>query len=140
MTESSLKIGKEKIFITGYPRNDSFFNKSKSDKKYFYQYIQKDTKKVILYAPSWRNSRKPTKFFPFNDFEQLKEQIEHDIKNKSTGLELMRNNDNFAEMVPQYESQIRILTNKANSFESAEMMLPHMVRFTIDKLRSIKLK
>ena len=43
-------------------------------------------------------------------------------------------------MVPQYESQIKILKDKANAFDSAEMMLPHMVRFTKDKLRVIKLK
>ena len=43
-------------------------------------------------------------------------------------------------MVPQYESQIRILKDKVNAFESAEMMLPHMVRFTRDKLRAINLK
>ena len=43
-------------------------------------------------------------------------------------------------MIPQYESQIRILKDKVSAFESAEMMLPHMVRFTKDKLRPIKLK
>ena len=43
-------------------------------------------------------------------------------------------------MIPQYESQIRILKDQGNAFESAEMMLPHMVRFTKDKLRVIKLK
>ena len=43
-------------------------------------------------------------------------------------------------MVPQYEIQIKTLKDKANSFESAEMMLPHMLRFTKDKLRAIKLK
>ena len=69
-----------------------------------------------------------------------KEEIQEDIQKKSAGLELIRGNDNFASMVPQYESQIKILKDKANAFDSAEMMLPHMVRFTKDKLRVIKLK
>ena len=43
-------------------------------------------------------------------------------------------------MVPQYESQIRMLKEKASAFESAEMMLPHMMRFTKDKLSQINLK
>ena len=69
-----------------------------------------------------------------------KEEIEQDIQKKSAGLELIRGNNNFAGMVPQYEAQIRILKDKTNAFESAEMMLPHMVRFTKDRLRSINLK
>jgi len=69
-----------------------------------------------------------------------KEQIQEDISKKIAGLELIRGNDNFASMVPQYEMQIKILKDKVNSFESAEMMLPHILRFTKDKLRVIKLK
>ena len=69
-----------------------------------------------------------------------KEQIQEDIQKKTAGLELIRGNDNFASMVPQYEMQLKILKDKANAFESAEMMLPHMLRFTKDKLRAIKLK
>ena len=33
-----------------------------------------------------------------------------------------------------------VLNDKIAAFESAEMMLPHMVRFTKDKLRAMKLK
>jgi len=68
MTESCLKVGMEKIFITGYPRNDSFFLNSQKDHKLVKQLVQIDTKKIILYAPSWRNSRIQTSFFPFKDF------------------------------------------------------------------------
>ena len=69
-----------------------------------------------------------------------KEELEDDVVKKSAGLELIKGNENFAGMVPQYESQIRILKDKVSAFESAEMMLPHMVRFTKDKLRAINLK
>ena len=43
-------------------------------------------------------------------------------------------------MVPQYKVQIKVLMDKMASFESAEMMIPHMLRFSKDKLRVIKLK
>ena len=69
-----------------------------------------------------------------------KEELEEDIKKKSAGLELINGNENFAGMVPQYESQIRILKDKIAAFDSAEMMLPHMMRFAKDKLRTINLK
>ena len=69
-----------------------------------------------------------------------REDLQNEIKNKTDGLELIRGNENFASMIPQYESQIKVLKDKANAFESAEMMFPHMVRFTKDKLREIKLK
>ena len=69
-----------------------------------------------------------------------KEEIEEDIQKKSEGLELIKGNDNFASMVPQYESQIIALNNKVNSFEYAEMMISHMLRFTKEKLRAINLK
>ena len=53
---------------------------------------------------------------------------------------LCQGNENFAGMVPQYQAQIKILKDKAGAFESAEMMLPHMARFTKDKLKSVNLK
>ena len=99
--------------------------------------------KIDSYFEARRGSRPP---FCWHTIYQLitrtssKEQIQVDIEKKAAGLELIRGNDNFASMVPQYEMQIKILKDKANSFESAEMMLPHMFRFAKDKLRVIKLK
>ena len=66
--------------------------------------------------------------------------MQEDLKNKSAGLQLIQGNENFAGMVPQYKAQIKVLKDKAGAFESAEMMLPHMARFTKDKLRSVNLK
>jgi hypothetical protein len=99
--------------------------------------------KIDSYFEARRGSKPP---FCWHAIYQLitktspKEQIQEDIAKKTAGLELIRGNDNFASMVPQYEMQIKILKDKANSFESAEMMLPHMLRFAKDKLRVIKLK
>ena len=69
-----------------------------------------------------------------------KEEIEEDIQKKSEGLELIKGNDNFTSIVPQYESQIKALNDKVNSFEYAEMMISHMLRFTKEKLKAINLK
>ena len=69
-----------------------------------------------------------------------KEEIEEDIQKKSEGLALIKGNENFTSMVPQYETQINALNNKVNSFEYAEMMISHMLRFTKEKLRAINLK
>ena len=99
--------------------------------------------KVDSYFEARRDSKPP---FCWHAIYQIitrtssKEEIQEDIAKKAAGLELIKGNDNFVSMVPQYEMQIRILQDKADSFESAEMMLPHMLRFTKDKLRLIKLK
>ena len=99
--------------------------------------------KINTYFETRRGSKPP---FCWHTIYQLitktspKEQIQEDIQNKTDGLELIKGNDHFASMVPQYEMQIKTLKDKANSFESAEMMLPHMFRFAKDKLRVIKLK
>ena len=69
-----------------------------------------------------------------------KEEIEEEIQNKSNGLELIKGNANFASMVPQYETQIKILNDIVNSFEYAEMMISHMLRFTKDKLKAINMR
>lgn len=61
--EECLQLGIEKSVITGYPRNDIFYDESRVP-------IVEDENTKILYAPSWRHGRKATKFFPFGDFEE----------------------------------------------------------------------
>ncbi len=58
----------ENTWITGYPRNDFTFHRNKKilDK---IPYIKE--KKVLLYAPTWRDEGK-TKLFPFGDFSNYK--------------------------------------------------------------------
>ncbi len=68
------------------------------------------------------------------------EKIKDDLKDKKEGLEVIRGNEHFKQMVPEYEKRIKMLNDKIISFESAEMMLPHMVRFTKNKLKNINLK
>jgi CDP-glycerol glycerophosphotransferase (TagB/SpsB family) len=58
----------DNIWITGSPRNDELTKKEISNpnlKKF-------DQKKVILYAPTWREYGNKTSFFPFEDYNESK--------------------------------------------------------------------
>jgi CDP-glycerol glycerophosphotransferase (TagB/SpsB family) len=63
--EECLKLGIKKAIVTGYPRNDIFYDKKRKK-------IVNNKNTCILYAPSWRHGRKATKFFPFIDFDENK--------------------------------------------------------------------
>ena len=91
---SSIELGKTfdldnfkevKILESGYPRNDSLFNVSEEEieelrTKFYYTHgIPKD-KKIILYAPTWRDHHK-TNTKNINDgfqFDELKEALAED--------------------------------------------------------------
>ncbi len=135
------KAGFHNLFNTSF---SNLFNDEFSSVALNYEDMQEEIQaKIDSYFEARRGSRPP---FCWHTIYQIitrtssKEQVQEDLAKKTAGLELIRGNDNFASMVPQYEMQIKILKDKANSFESAEMMLPHMLRFTKDKLRVIKLK
>ena len=122
----------------------NLFNDEFSSVGLNYEDMQEEIQaKIDSYFEARRGSKPP---FCWHAIYQIitktspKEQIREDLAKKKAGLELIRGNDNFVSIVPQYEMQIKILKDKDNSFESAEMMLPHMLRFTKDKLRLIKLK
>ena len=62
LIKSCYSVDKE-ILVTGSPRNDYFFQiKNNSLNEYTYL-----SKKVILYAPTWREYENNSSFFPFED-------------------------------------------------------------------------
>ena len=71
---------------------------------------------------------------------QSREEYEEEIKKKTAGLEFMRNNENFATMVKQYEIQINHMNQKVAAFDLADIMLPHMFRSARQKLKTINIK
>ena len=80
--------------------------------------------KIDAYFDARRESKPPYcwhKIYQLITRSKPKEELEDDVVNKSTGLELIKGNENFAGMVPQYESQIRILKGKVRACEYAEM-------------------
>lgn len=68
MTEECMQIGIDKHRVTGYPRYDQLFKRSRVSKDSNSFLNNKEYDHVILYAPTWRNGLKETKFFPFSDF------------------------------------------------------------------------
>ena len=135
------KTGFENLCNTSFSKlfNDEFSSVGLS----FEDMQEEIQKKIDGYLESRRENRAPLCWHAI--YQQImrsssKEEIEEDIQIKTEGLELIKGNDNFASMVPQYESQINALNNKVNSFEYAEMMISHMLRLTKEKLRAINLK
>ena len=135
------KTGFENLFNTSF---STLFNDEFSSVGLSFEDMQEEIQtKIDGYFESRRENRAPLCWHAI--YQQIirsssKEEIEEDIQKKSEGLELIKGNDNFTSMVPQYESQINALNDKVNSFEYAEMMISHMLRFTKEKLRAINLK
>ena len=99
--------------------------------------------KIDNYFEARRENRAPVCWHTI--YQQIirsdsKEEIEENIQKKLEGLKLIEGNENFASMVPQYETKITALNDRINSFDYAEMMISHMLRFTKEKLRAINLK
>ena len=70
---------------------------------------------------------------------QSREELEEEVKKKTAGLDLMRTNENFASIVTQYEGQIKHLQEQVNAFDLAEIMLPHMIRVSRQKIKNMNL-
>lgn len=52
----SFAFGNKKVFVTGYPRNDIFFNKKLIFEDYITKFNLSKYKKIILYAPTFRDN------------------------------------------------------------------------------------
>ena len=123
----------------------SMFNEEFSEISLNYEDMQEEIEnKVEAYFAARREHKRPPEcwyqIYMLTTRSQSREELEEEVKKKIAGLELMQNNENFAPMVPQYEARIKVLKDKASAFDLAEMMLPHMVRFAKQKLKTIKLK
>ena len=67
--------------------------------------------------------------------EKNRKELEEELRKKECGLELMHTNKDFESMIPQYKSKIKYLEEKIAAFDLAEIMIPHMIRATRQKLR-----
>ena len=135
------KTGFENLCNTSF---STLFNDEFSSVGLSFEDMQEEIQtKIDGYFISRRENRVPLCWHAI--YQQImrsssKEEIEEDIKIKTEGIELIKRNENFISMVPQYESKINALNDKVNSFEYAEMMISHMLRFTKERLRTINLK
>ncbi len=78
--QTSFRVGEDKLIETGYPRNDilSTFSDKQADELKKSLNLPKD-KKVILYAPTWRDNDISNKGFEFSlevDFKKWQEQLQ----------------------------------------------------------------
>ena len=145
IAEDKLKEDEKMVFVILCSSSFSkLFNDEFSEIGLNFEDMQEELQqKIDAYFDARRESKPPQcwhNIYQLVTRSKSKEELEDDLKKKTAGLELIKGNENFSGIVPQYESQIRMLKEKAGAFESAEMMLPHMVRFTKDKLRAINLK
>ena len=136
------KIGYYEISNTSFATQ---FNNEFSEVGLNYENLEEQiNSKIESYFNARKEFRRPPEcwyqIYMLVTKSKSKELLIEEYKNKSAGLELMKKNENFAPMVSQYESKIKILNEKADAFDLVEMMLPHMIRYTKQKLRSIKLK
>ena len=80
--KSAFKIDENKIIETGYPRNDYLTNISKDEiSKLKLKYNIPKDKKVILYAPTWRDNNFNNKGYIFElkaNFKLWKEKLGHE--------------------------------------------------------------
>ncbi|MAE69051.1 MAG: hypothetical protein CME06_01125 [Gemmatimonadetes bacterium] len=68
--EECLQIGREKHVVTGYPRNDVLMSVPRAHVCQWNLFLGEMTPaKTVLYAPTWRHGRNPTRFFPFDDVD-----------------------------------------------------------------------
>ena len=116
LQEQCLQIGRKKHIVTGYPRNDELFNPRTTSEKRWSSFLGNlKPNKVILYGPSWRHKRYPTKFFPFEDFNsaQLKVFLE-----KNNYLLLLRPHRNE---LAKYTELVEILSELSESSEMIKL-------------------
>ena len=135
------KVSFESLCLAAFSKR---FNDEFSSVALNYEDMQEEiAEKIEAYHGARRSSRPPKcwhEIYTLITRSKSKEELEVELQKKQAGLELVRGNQAFAAIVPQYETQIRVLADKKEAFESAEMMLPHMVRFTKEKLRVLNLK
>lgn len=71
LTAESHLLPEERVVVTGYPRNDHLLDPSDAARSSWAAFLNgADPEGVLLYAPTWRQGREPTRFFPFDDFDR----------------------------------------------------------------------
>lgn len=80
--QSAFRINRERLIETGYPRNDILSNYTEKDKQnVLKKYGLPANKKIILYAPTWRDNQFNTSGYLFElkvDFKMWKEILGED--------------------------------------------------------------
>ena len=68
------------------------------------------------------------------------EAVNEDVERQENGLELIRNNSGFKELVPKCEAKLAKTKEVAKAFMSAEVVFPRTIRFAKAEFRKMKVK
>ncbi len=100
------------IWITNTPRNDTLFRRSEDDAR---------NKRIILYAPTWRDGDVQTRLFPFpdKDLAQLDALLEREGYTMIVRPHLV----DVGELAPEFEGYHNIRLDDRGSEESLQALL-----------------
>ena len=120
----------------------SMFNEEFSEVGINYADMQEEIeKKVEGYFTSLEEVQQPPEcyyqVYMLITGSQSREELEEEVRKKTTGLDLIRTNEIFASIVTQYEGQIKHMQEQVAAFDQAEIMLPHMIRSARQKIKNI---
>ena len=123
----------------------SMFNEEFSEVGINFADMQEEIeKKVEGYFTSLKEVQKPPgcyyQVYMLITGSQSREELEEEVEKRTTGLDLIRTNENFASIVTQYEGQIKHLKEQVAAFDQAEIMLPHMIRSARQKIKNMNFK
>ena len=133
------KIGYYKLSNTLF---SSMFNEEFSEVGINYADMQEEIeKKVEGYFTSLEEVQQPPEcyyqVYMLITGSQSREELEEEVRKKTTGLNLIRTNEIFASIVTQYEGQIKHMQEQVAAFDQAEIMLPHMIRSARQRIKNI---
>lgn len=108
--KKAFKLSDENLFKTGMPRNDLVIkNDSKITEKIKKKYDIKD-KKIILYAPTWRDNHDDLKLMDLNKWkEELEDEYVFFIKAHGLSEQFSIQNNGFVIDVSDYEETSELL-------------------------------
>ena len=110
------------VWITGTPRNDYLLSPNNELTKK-YQYLNK---KVVLYAPTWREYGEHSQFFPFNDKDLRSLNIF--LEDQDTYLLIRGHREEMNRITENYGQKkfSRILPAHQEIFPDAQRLLAHV--------------
>ncbi|MCK4781687.1 CDP-glycerol glycerophosphotransferase family protein [Candidatus Parcubacteria bacterium] len=106
------------IKITGYPRNDIFFNRNLSFRNYRKELNLDKYSKVLLYAPTFRDGQNLTS--PFS--EEFSIELNNHLK-KNNYVFLIKNHPSFEHKIKVFE--LSNILNISNSIDDIQEILIH---------------
>lgn len=122
------RIPSHRVIVAGYPRNDHLIEEMRTRSSKLHERLPCLSKKVILYAPTYRWSG-DTRFFPFDDFEL--ERLDSFLEERDAYMLLRKH---LEEDVPGQHGRViakqlrseRIISVNRDEIEELQELLPYV--------------